>query len=147
MDKVVKIKVTELDQIFNLTIFNSNQFSSASFPSYIELSCATSICTYNKRKSDLALCLKNKPKYRCTLNDNDKLLLILSYFTSKNIMSLNMDYIENDKCLISFMLSPYKESIFFKDIADGHSDCDFSMVLTSHLTDEISHSLFLCKYK
>ena len=147
MDKIIKLKITELNQVFNLTIFSSNQFSISNFPSYIELSCATSIETYDKRKSDIKLCLKNKPKYRCSLNDRNKLPIIFNYFTNKKIVSLNMDYIENNICLLSFMLSPYKESVFFNDIGHGNgSNCDFSMALTSPLTDEICLSLFLCKY-
>ena len=143
----VKVKITELNQIFNVTVFSSVQHHISKFPSYIELSCATSIDTYNKRKSDIALCLKNKPKYKCKLNDENKLPVLLNYYTNKRIISLNMDYIESNKYLLSFMLSPYKESIFFDDIANGHnSDCEFCMAVTAPITDEICLTLFLCKY-
>ena len=143
--KIVKIKITELNETFTTTVYHSNHNSIRNFPSYIELNSATSAATYNQRKSAISQHLKNKPKYICHLTDKNKLPTILDYFTNKKIMSLNMDYSENNEFLLSFMLSPYKESVFFEDI--GHNyDCHFSISLTSDITDVIGNSLFLCKY-
>ena len=143
--KIIKIKITELNEIFTTKVYNSDQHSIRNFPSYIELNSATSAATYNQRKSAISQHLKNKPKYMCNLTDQNKLPIILHYFTSKKIMSLNMDYSDNNEFLLSFMLSPYKESVFFEDI--GHNyDCHFSISLTSDITDVIGNSLFLCKY-
>ena len=73
----VKIKITELNQIFHFTIFSSDKHPITKFPSYIELNCATSIDTYNNRKSDIELCLKNKPTYKCKHDDENKLPVLL----------------------------------------------------------------------
>ena len=144
---IKKNKITELNEVklmFSIKVCGSNKCSLRHFPTYIELSNSTSINLYKECKSDISLHLKNKPKYMCTLNDKDKLPKILDYFVNEELMSLNMDHIDdNKKVVLSFMLSPYKESIFFDDISPNS---DFSMSLTSPITDEIGHSLFLCKY-
>ena len=148
---IKKNKITELNEvilIFSIKVFGSEKYSLRHFPTYIELSNSTSINLYNKQKFLFSQSLKNKPKYMCTLNDKEKLPAILDYFANEEIMSLNMDHIDNtisNKVVLSFMLSPFKESIFFEDISDN-ADCDFSMSLTTSITDEIGHSLFLCKY-
>ena len=103
--------------------------------------------TYNKYKSDISQGLKNKPKYLCNLIDENKLRMILNYFTNKSIISLNMDHmddIDDKKVLISFMMSPIKDSIFFENIANNF-DCHFSISLTAHITDKINISLLFCK--
>ena len=144
----VKIRITDLNETFDVKVFGSKE-SLTYFPSYIELSNPTSIGTYNKYKADISQGLKNKPKYLCNLIDENKLPIILKYYTNKEYMSLNMDHIDNKKVLISFMMSPIKDSIFFEGMADiiGHKyTCDFSISLTVPLTYEIGHSLFLCKY-
>ena len=147
--KIVKMMITELNETFDVKVYRSNKYSITNFPTYIELSCATSVNTYNTHDSAIAQHLKNKPKYVCNLMNKNKLPIILNYFTNKKIMSLNMEYIENGRCLLCFMLSPYKESVFFEDmtdIIDHNYDCDFSMSVTADITDDIGHSLFLCKY-
>ena len=146
--KDVKIKITELNETFDVKVVGTDRYSITNFPSYIELSSATSNATYNTYKSDISQHLKNKPKYVCNLNDKSKLPMILNYFTNKKIMSLNMDHIDNNKVLLSFMLSPYKDSVFFEDTADiiSHSsDCHFSLSLTAPITDGVYKSLSLCK--
>ena len=143
--KIVKMMITELNETFDVKVYSSDKYSITNFPTYIELSCATSVNTYNTHELAIAQHLKNKPKYVCNLIKRDKMPIILNYFTNKKIMSLNMEYSESNKCLLSFMLSPYKESIFFEDI--GHNyECDFSMSVTADITEDIGHSLFLCKY-
>ena len=142
--KDVKVKITELNETFDVKVYGADKYSAINFPSYIDLNSATSNNTYNQHKSSISQHLKNKPKYICNLNDIKKLPTILNYFTKKEIISLNMDYIENNECLLSFMLSPYKDSVFFEDTSDS-GECDFSISLTAHITDEIAISLFLCK--
>ena len=147
--KDVKVKLTELNETFDVKVYGTDKYSAINFPSYIELNSATSNNTYNQHKSAISQHLKNKPKYVCNLNDVKKLPMILNYFTNKEIVSLNMEYIENNRILLSFMLSPYKESVFFEDIADivsPNSECNFSISLTAPITDEIAISLFFCKY-
>ena len=149
MFKVVKMIITELNDTFDVKVYSSDKYSIRNFPTYVELSCATSVNTYNTHETAIAQHLKNKPKYVCNLINREKLPIILNYFTNKKIISLNMEYIENNKCLLSFMLSPYKESIFFEDMTNviGPSyKCDFIMSVTADISDEIGHSLFLCKY-
>lgn len=146
--KILKVKVTELNETFTMKVYSSSKNDIRNFPTYIELSSATSINTYNQHKSAIAQHLKNKPKYICNLTDKTKLQVILDYFANKKIMSLNMDHVENNQRLLSFMLSPYKDSVFYDDVdLIGHnSDMDFCMSLTAPITDEISCSLFFCKY-
>ena len=146
--KEVKMKITELNETFDVKVVGTDKYSITNFPSYIELTSATSVATYNTRKSDISQHLKDKPKCVCNLNDKSKLSMILNYFTTKTIMSLNMDHIDNNKVLLSFMLSPFKESVFFEGMADivSHSsDCHFSISLTAPITNEIYKSLCFCK--
>ena len=144
--KEVKMKITELNETFGVKVVDTDNDSIRNFPSYIELNSATSVATYNSHKSAISQHLKNKPKYTCILNDKNKLQMILNYFTNKEIISLNMDYIENNRVLLSFILSPFKDSVFFEDISHN-SDCHFSISLTAPITDDIAISLFFCKYR
>ena len=143
-EKEINIKIIELNKIFKVKVFGTVQYSVQDLPTYLELNSATSVATYTAHKSAISQHLKNKPKYTCNLHDKNKYPSILNYFTNKEIMSLNMDYRENNKCLLSFMLSPYKDSVFFED-TDYNSDCDFSLSLNVPISNDLAISLFFCK--
>ena len=144
-EKEINVKIIELNETFKVKVFGTDQCSVQDLPTYLVLDSATSMASYNIHKSTISQHLKNKPKYTCSLINKNQFTTILGYFTSKEYMSLNMDYRENSEFLLSFMLSPYKDSVFFEDIGDN-SDRDFSISLTSHITYDMAISFFLCKY-